>query len=60
MEIFESTVNEFQQLAFVTKTFVVDGTGVLGPRDQTLNRLKISPSQVSHQALCPLCFSCKK
>ena len=65
VEIFVSNVNGCQSLTVVTKNFVLDTTGVLDPCDtlylsHTLNRLKISPSQCSHQAMYPLCFGCTK
>ena len=46
-----STTNDSQPLTVVIKNFVLDATGVLDLRDtlnQTLNRLKVSPSQRFH------------
>ena len=63
MEIFVWATNDPQLLTVVTKNFIPDTTTVLDSRDklnQTLNKLKTSPSQSSDQALYPLRFSCTK
>ena len=60
MEIFVPTTNDSHPLTGVIKNFILDATDARSTcltLNQTLRRLKISPSHCSHQALYPLCFS---
>ena len=55
-----STTNDSQPLTVVIKNFVLYARSAWYTLNQTLNRLTVSPSQCSRQALYPLYFSSTK